>query len=120
MSRPIYRYPHRTDDNDAHRTSNKRQAFMMVIALFLTILGLLAYRAMRSGEEASGATIPVEDPLERDNLAEQEPELFEQMSLDLAARLRANQALHDRVQYSSPKKLDLQTMDTLRALGYVD
>jgi len=34
--------------------------------------------------------------------------------------LKRDQALHDQVQYSRHKKMDRRTVDTLKALGYVD
>jgi len=60
------------------------------------------------------------DPLEQHNLALERPELFEELDAQLSAQLKGDQAIHDQVQYSRHKKMDRRTVDTLKALGYVD
>ena len=61
-----------------------------------------------------------EDPLEQHNLAEERPELFEELDGLLSEQLKKDQALHDQVRCSRHKKMDRRTVDTLKALGYMD
>jgi arylsulfatase A-like enzyme len=62
----------------------------------------------------------VDDPAELDNLAEEEHELFLEMSERMSELAAENAAIHDLVNFSAHKKMDQDVVDTLRALGYVD
>ena len=61
-----------------------------------------------------------EDPREYRNLRDSHPELFEEMSLQMNEMARQNAQIHDDIVFSRHKKLSKETVDTLRALGYVD
>lgn len=60
------------------------------------------------------------DPLEKNNLARTQPELFRQLSGRLKERSLENSRIHDQVNFSRHKMMNKKTVDTLEALGYVE